>query len=183
MSTNTHIFTAEDSLKWDKSGNWPTGLELKDTTGVISGTTSATGQFAFTISVIYSYPVGTTTTKSREYTITVHPELKITTTTLDDAYVGSQYGDDVLAEGGERPYKAWKIIEGQLPPGMIIKVDTDEPETGQGWIEADSVAPEAVPEGENSKVWTFKVEVEDKNGYKASKQLSITVYKNPPGGG
>ncbi|MHC4713441.1 MAG: putative Ig domain-containing protein [Planctomycetota bacterium] len=101
------------------SGSLPTGLSLNSSTGVISGTPTATGTSNFTVKVTDDASV----TDTEALSISVYDDLSITTTTLPDGAVDSSYSQTVSASGGLTPY-SWSIISGALPTGLTLNTST-----------------------------------------------------------
>jgi len=99
------------------AGSLPAGLALLPSTGVISGTPTATGTFHFTVQVKDS--AGNTNTAA--LTITINAALQVTTssvTTPVDA--GVAYPSTTLtATGGVTPY-TWMMTSGSLPSGLTL---------------------------------------------------------------
>jgi DNA-binding beta-propeller fold protein YncE len=85
--------------------------------------------------------------------------LIITTSALDNGYVGTPYGKDLLAFGGSGP-RTWSIVDGSgsLPPGMSLSPSI-------GIISGTPTTP---------GTYNFTVQVVD-GSLKASKVLSITI--------
>ena len=103
------------------SGSLPTGLSLNSTTGIISGTPSAAGNYIFTIKA--SNTSGSTL---RSFTISVMSssgfEPTIETPSLPDAKVGEAYSEGLSAFGTS--YADWSISSGSLPAGLTLDATT-----------------------------------------------------------
>jgi hypothetical protein len=145
---------------WSKaSGNLPTGLSLSST-GIISGTPTASGTFSFTVQVTDA----TLATATKPLSITINPytpgALTITTTSLPSGTEGGTYSRTVEATGGTTPY-TWSIYSGSLPPGLSIG------STG-------TISGTATTAG----TYDFTVRVSDSASANADKPLSITI--SPP---
>ena len=100
------------------AGALPPGLALS-TAGTLSGTPSATGGYAFTVSVedVGGVP------GSRAYTMSVAcPVVAITPGSLPDAQLGTPYAVTLVASGGHAPY-AFSVQSGSLPAGLSLAVD------------------------------------------------------------
>jgi len=103
------------------TGTLPLGLTLDPATGIISGTTTASGTFNFVVTATDSAtPVANTVTKSLSLTIAdTLTGLKITTTALPAATKGIAYSAALAATGGVLPY-TWAITGGALPTGLTL---------------------------------------------------------------
>jgi len=103
------------------SGILPTGLSLVPATGVISGTPTAAGTYAFTISALDSRGCA----GSAAYSITIScPAISITTATASPAvtqYVA--YSTSLSVTGGTAP-RTWSIVGNPLPTGLSINAST-----------------------------------------------------------
>jgi len=97
------------------AGALPTGIALSPG-GVLSGTLSAAGTFAFTIGVSDVFGcVG-----SRSYTVTVTcPTIALSPATLPAGTTGHGYTGAVGASGGSPPY-AFTLLAGTTPPGLTF---------------------------------------------------------------
>jgi large repetitive protein len=84
--------------------------------------------------------------------------LRIETSTLSPAVVGTAYSQDLEGRGGDRPY-TWNISTGVLPIGLTINANT-------GRIEGIPVA---------MGVSNFEVQVTDDDGRTARRSFSLTV--------
>ena len=97
------------------TGNLPTGLSLS-AAGVISGTPTVLGTFAFTARAVDSGGGSA----SRELSITVIPgALQITTPSLPGGIQGFAYRQQFEAAGGPTPY-TWTLTTGALPAGFSL---------------------------------------------------------------
>jgi hypothetical protein len=107
--------------RWAVStGALPTGLALAETTGVISGTPSATGNFNFTIDV--SDADSRVARKALSIEVIPAP-LSIAAATFIDALMGTPFSYAPTASGGTPPY-AWSISDGALPAGLSLNSST-----------------------------------------------------------
>lgn len=97
------------------SGSLPTGIFIS-TLGILSGTPTSGGTYAFVVRVVDA--TGANTTQSM--TMTINGGVTITTTSpLPDGSVGSTYFLTFGANGGTGPY-AWSIASGSLPTGLSL---------------------------------------------------------------
>lgn len=99
------------------SGNLPAGITLSSS-GVLSGTPTATGSFSFKVNVQdHSTP---TLSRFQSLTLVVSaPPLSISTTSLASASVNQTYSQTLQANGGTPSY-AWTVVSGSLPPGLSL---------------------------------------------------------------
>ena len=104
------------------SGSLPAGVTLNPSTGVLSGTPTASGGFTFAATVTDSgSPVQT---KSVSLTLTVAPTaLSITTSSLSAGTGGTAYSQTLQATGGTTGY-TWSITAGSLPIGLTLTPST-----------------------------------------------------------
>jgi hypothetical protein len=93
------------------SGNLPPGLTLART-GIISGTPTATGSFAFTVAVADSEQPPSVANGNLSITIT--PALQITSPSISYGSPNVYYSSTLAATGGAAPY-TWAIVQGSLP--------------------------------------------------------------------
>jgi hypothetical protein len=137
------------------SGTLPNGLTLSSSSGVISGTPTSTGTFAFAVVVTDS----TSLTSNQQFTVTIGSGLVISTPSpLPSGSIGSAYSATLAAAGGTPAFR-WLVTSGSLPAGLSLN-----PGTG-----AISGTPET------SGSFTFAIQVTDGAGKSASGQFSLTV--------
>ncbi|HUZ47167.1 MAG TPA: putative Ig domain-containing protein, partial [Terriglobia bacterium] len=111
---------------WSVAGSLPAGLILNPSTGVISGTPTATGTSNFTVTATDS-TTPTAQTQSQSLSITINGAsggtLSITTTSLASGVVGTDYLGTVGVSGGVQPY-TWSVTVGSLPAGLSLDTST-----------------------------------------------------------
>jgi hypothetical protein len=95
------------------TGALPAGLSLAGSTGVISGTPTAVGSAAFTVTLTDA--VGGAATQI--YTVIVLASPSVMTTTLPDGEIGVLYSQTLIGSGGTTPY-TWAVTAGSLPAGL-----------------------------------------------------------------
>jgi autotransporter-associated beta strand protein len=137
------------------SGTLPGGLTLNSSTGVISGTPTASGTFNFTVTLTDN----ASQTASRPFAVTIAPaSLAVTTASLGGGTVGTAYAGMLAASGGTPPY-TWSITSGALPPGVTLNAAT-------GALTGSPTAP---------GTYAFTATVTDSAAATASAPLSIVV--------
>jgi hypothetical protein len=99
------------------SGQLPAGLTLNTTSGLISGTPSATGDFSFKIQASSG-----SQTDSQTYNLSVVEPLKVTMTGKPSSEVGLTYTLGASASGGKPGY-TW-ALQGTLPTGLTFDAAT-----------------------------------------------------------
>jgi hypothetical protein len=96
------------------SGSLPSGLQLSSS-GLISGTPTATGDFSFNVKVSDG-----TRTASHSYSLTVVPRLKVSAVTVPAGEVARAFTLQLAATGGKAQYK-WSLAGGTtLPAGVTL---------------------------------------------------------------
>jgi Leucine-rich repeat (LRR) protein/fibronectin type 3 domain-containing protein len=136
------------------AGSLPAGLSLNVAAGVISGTPSVTGTFAFTVQATNSAGYA-----FRALNITISASPSITTSSLPDGGVGVPYSQ-TLASDGTAPI-TWTVIAGALPVGLSLNTN-------------------GVISGTPSVTGTFAFTVQAHNTVGDDSQaLSINVYAPP----
>lgn len=97
------------------AGSLPAGLTLS-TTGTVSGTPLATGNFSFTVTATDSF--GCTGTKNYSITI-ICPAISITPAILPAGITGTTYNQSLSGSGGRAPY-TFSVVSGSLPAGLSL---------------------------------------------------------------
>jgi large repetitive protein len=142
------------SQSWSiQSGSLPAGLTLASN-GLLSGTPTAEGDFAFVVVVTDG---GRSDTES--YTLTLVPRLQITPPKKQATEVGLPYRLTLVATGG-RPGYTWAVAPGStLPAGLTL-----DPATGVINGDADSVG-----------FFQMRISVTDTLGLTTTLDLPVTV--------
>jgi len=102
-----------------KSGSLPAGMGLSSS-GLISGTPTATGDFTFVVQV-----TDTNRTDTETYTLSVVERLKIAAPGSAAGEVGVPYALALKSTGG-RPAVTWSLLQGALPAGLALNSATGE---------------------------------------------------------
>jgi hypothetical protein len=102
-----------------KSGSLPAGMGLSSS-GLISGTPTATGDFTFVVQV-----TDTNRTDTETYTLAVVERLKITAPAAPAGEVGVPLVLGLKSTGG-RPAVTWSLAQGALPTGLALNPATGE---------------------------------------------------------
>jgi hypothetical protein len=145
-----------------KSGTLPAGLSLAANTGLISGTPSATGTFAFAVRVTDA----ASRFGERSLSIIVMPPpapIALITSTIPAAVRGNQYSVGLLATGGTPPY-TWSLASGALAPGLSLNPAT-------GMISGTPTS---------TGVFSFTIGLRDQRSAAASTALQLTVVEPVP---
>jgi uncharacterized protein YhjY with autotransporter beta-barrel domain len=104
------------------AGTLPSGLTLSSS-GVISGTPSASGSFTFTASAIDSSTGSGPFSVQRTYTVAINaPAITIAPATLPAATTRIAYSQQLSASGGTAPY-TFAVTAGTLPAGLTLVTD------------------------------------------------------------
>jgi uncharacterized repeat protein (TIGR03803 family) len=101
-------------LTYSSTGTLPPGLNLNSSIGVLAGTPSQPGSYAFT--VIATDAAGLT--GSRTYSVTINPAVTITTTAIASGTFGQPYAQLIVAGGGTGPLTF--SYSGTLPAGVTL---------------------------------------------------------------
>jgi hypothetical protein len=104
---------------WSVSaGTIPSGLTLNISSGLLSGTPTSAGSYAFTVKVTDS--AGLSDTEGATLTIIAGPTLGFAAT--PPGWTNTVYGDTLTESGGTAPYD-WSISAGALPAGINLSPD------------------------------------------------------------
>ncbi|MCZ2150976.1 MAG: putative Ig domain-containing protein [Bryobacterales bacterium] len=143
-------------ITWSLTGGqFPAGITLVSNSGLLTGL--ATLQAIN--SVIITATDSTGKIASKTFTLTVNPQLTVSTTSLPGGSVGQVYNQTLFAGGGSGSGYAWTVQSGTLPAGLTLASAT-------GIISGTPAA---------NGTSTFTVQVADSAGGIASKLLSITI--------
>ena len=104
-------------------GSLPPGLSLNPNSGVISGTSIATGTFSFVAQVMDSDNPAQTAIKLLSISIGNQQSLAVITTILPDGITNVTYSTTLTAAGGILPYH-WSVAGGGLPSGLTLNSDS-----------------------------------------------------------
>jgi len=140
------------------SGSLPDGLTLDTGTGVISGIPTATGSYAFFVTV--TDIIGPSPQQGFVITVTQTP-LSFLTTSLPDATEDSSYSEQISVTGGTSPY-TWSIISGLLPSGLTLRTST-------GVING-------TPDDDTAGSYSFTIKVTDSSTSTLSAQRSFSLF-------
>lgn len=139
-------------------GDVPPGFSFYSGTAVFTGPATAEGDYTLTFGVTDA----TGAKDSRSYTLRVYPALSITSSSLPQATSGLAYEFLLSATGGQPPLR-WAVMDGSLPPGMVLRTD--------GTLSG-------MPNGVGS--YPFTARVQDANGTLATRLLSLVMRGDPP---
>jgi hypothetical protein len=104
---------------WSSSGTLPAGLSLNTTSGLLSGTPTATGDYTFAITATAGNASDT-----QHFAMSVVQPLKITSPSAAAGEVGQNFQATLTASGGKQPYK-WALASGaNLPGGLTLDAST-----------------------------------------------------------
>ncbi|HEY1496391.1 MAG TPA: putative Ig domain-containing protein [Candidatus Solibacter sp.] len=104
------------------SGQLPAGITLDPSTGLVSGTPTATGSGTVTIRATDSSSPRQVATRSLTLTI-AGKVIVITTAALANGTIGVPYAQMLTAAGGTGGL-TWQVISGALPAGLTLNVST-----------------------------------------------------------
>ncbi|MBI3765430.1 MAG: putative Ig domain-containing protein [Ignavibacteriales bacterium] len=135
------------------SGALPNGITLSSS-GLLSGTPTTVGGFAFAITATDVQGC----TKSQSYSITINcPTISLSPSTPPHGTVGTSYSETISASGGTAPY-AFVVTSGSLPPGLSL--------SSSGILSGTPVAV---------GISTFTITATDAQGCTGSKSYTLTI--------
>ena len=141
------------------AGVLPSSFNLSSS-GVLSGTTAATGIFNFTVQVTDSKNASS----SQPFSLTIYPTgtpIITTTSPLSLGIPNAFYNQALAATGGMTPY-SWTLASGNLPAGLNLGT------TG---------VISGTPTGAGAA--SFTVQVKDNNGLASTMPFSLTIATPP----
>jgi uncharacterized protein YhjY with autotransporter beta-barrel domain len=142
------------------TGNLPAGVTLNPSTGLLSGSPTASGSFSFAVIATDtgSTGAGAPFTVQGNYSLTVAaPLVTVTPTALPVATAGAAYTVTLTAAGGVGPYR-FVLSGGALPTGLSLSAG--------GIVSGTPTAAGA---------FAFTVNVTDANGQTGAASLTLTV--------
>jgi Putative Ig domain len=104
------------------SGLLPSGISMSASTGVISGTPTASGTFSFGVTVTDSTSPVQTASASASIVVGASP-LALAAPVLPSGTSGAPYSQPLQANGGTPGY-TWSITSGSLPAGLTLASTT-----------------------------------------------------------
>ncbi|NDD90808.1 hypothetical protein EBZ37_01805, partial [bacterium] len=103
------------------SGSLPAGLSIDSSSGIITGTPTATGTQNFVVSVTDA--IGSTASRSYSISVANVSMPLIASSSLASGVTGSSYMQVLQASGGASPY-TFTLTSGTLPAGLTITEST-----------------------------------------------------------
>jgi len=153
-------------LTWSVSaGTLPAGLTLNPSSGIISGTPTAAGNSQFTIQVVDPLK----DIASLAFSITVTPQLAITTTALPNGEVSTAYSQAITATGGTPPYGF--AIVGNLPPGLSLNPATGAITGTPTTVGSITFKVQATDAAKNTAIITLSLNIAAALGFKTTSPL------------
>ena len=144
------------------AGALPAGLVIGSSTGAITGTPTAAGDFTFTITAADANGA----TGSAAYTLKIKSSSVTFVFTpsggaLADAMAGEDYSQSITAKGGVAPL-LYRLASGALPNGVVLNISTGEL---NGPLGADADAGD----------YGFTIQVSDRNGATGTAGYTVKV--------
>lgn len=125
VSSLTDGYLNNATLSWSiVSGDLPSGLEIDETTGAISGIVNQSGEYKFTIQVSAENVSASSVIKDITLTVTgASLSVAITTSSLPSAVVNTQYSQTLSYDVTPGYSVYWSKISGDLPNGFTLSSD------------------------------------------------------------
>ena len=102
------------------AGALPAGLSLNTTSGILTGTPTASGSFSFTIKATDATDISGSYPGTSLYALVVTPPVTtIAPSSIPGAAVGAAYSQAITATGGIAPYR-YAVTNGTLPAGLTL---------------------------------------------------------------
>ena len=144
------------------AGALPAGLAIGGSTGAITGTPTASGDFAFTVTAADANGV----TASAAYTLKIKSSSVTFVFTpsggaLPGAMAGEDYSQSITASGGVAPL-LYRLASGALPKGVVLNIST-------GALSGPLAADAGIGD------YGFTIEVSDRNGATGTAAFSLKV--------
>jgi hypothetical protein len=100
-------------------GTLPDGLTLNASSGVISGTPSRAGPFAFAVRAVSAGEIG-----EKAFNVSVLNQVVfVSDSTRRMGLAGTPYADTLVASGGSGTF-SWSVASGTIPPGLSLSTAT-----------------------------------------------------------
>lgn len=105
------------TITWSVTGTLPPGITINPTTGVVSGTSTATGTYTFTI--VATDGIGCTGTLTDTIDITC-PNIILSPNTVVTDTAGEPYNQAISQFGSTSFNITYSVTNGSLPPGITL---------------------------------------------------------------
>lgn len=137
-----------------ENGVLPPGLTISS--GVISGTPTTAGRFAFTVKLTDANGASLSSAVTLDIFSNLPP--RISNTTLSNGIIGREYSELLLGAEGAPPY-TFALTSGSLPAGLSL--------SSAGVLTGTPTSPE---------IQSFQVTLTDSQGQKAQRSFTLTTH-------